>query len=377
MKITGIKTHLLKEWRTLLIVVVETDEGIYGLGESGLTSREYAVQGMIRDLETLLIGQDPFQIEHLWQVMWRSGFHPSGQVLSSAISAIDTALYDIKGKALDVPVYELLGGRTRDKVLTYCHIGGSTPEETLKAAQAAVSEGWKAVRWEPSYKSDMVMRGRWAVDKAVEEYRLLRTELGPDIELAFDAHTKLTPTEAASFCRRIEDFRPMFVEDPLRSEFADGYARLRQQTSVPLAAGEQLATKWQFRQFIEQNLIDYARIDICICGGLTEAKKIAASCETHMIDLAVHNPIGPISSAACLHLNLSCPNVLVQELPKRPGECLPDLITTDQVWDDGWLSTKGTPGLGVTLNPDALSRYPFEHKHLPVLKREDGSFTNW
>lgn len=377
MKITGVTTHLLKEWRTLLIVVVETDEGVYGLGESGLTSREYAVEGMVRDLESLLIGQDPFQIEHLWQLMWRSGFHPSGQVLSSAISAIDIALYDIKGKALGVPVYELLGGRTRDRVLSYCHIGGATPEDTLSAARKAVAEGWTALRWEPSYGSDMVMRGRWAVDKAVEEFRLLRTELGPDIELAFDAHTKLKPTEAAHFCRRIEEYRPMFVEDPLRSEYTEGYALLRQQTSVPLAAGEQYSTKWQFRHLIEDGLIDFARVDVCIVGGLTEAKKIAANCETHMIDLAVHNPIGPISSAACLHLNLSCPNVLIQELPKRPGECVPDLIATDQNWQDGWLSCTGTTGLGLTLHPEALENYPFVHEQLPILRREDGSFTNW
>lgn len=377
MRITDIKTYLLKEWRTLLLVVVETDEGIYGIGESGLTSREYAVEGMIRDLKDLLIGQDPFQIEHHWQTMWRSGFHPSGQVLSSAIAAIDIALYDIKGKALNVPVYELLGGKTRDKVLTYCHIGGQTPQETLEAAKKAVADGWKAIRWEPTYKDDMVMRGRWAVDKAIEEYRLLREALGPDIELAFDAHTKLTPTEAARFCRAVEDYRPMFVECPLRSEFTEGYEVLRQQTAVPLAAGEQLANKWQFRNLIENNLVDYIRVDLCIAGGITESKKIAAMCETHMIDLAVHNPIGPISSAACLHLNLSSPNVLVQELPKRPGESIPDLIETDQVWEDGWLSCAGKPGLGVALNTEALDNYPFSHEHLPILHREDGSFTNW
>lgn len=377
MKIKDIRVHLLKEWRTLLFVVVETDEGIYGLGESGLTSREYAVEGMIRDLKSLLIGQDPFRNEHLWQTMWRSGFHPSGQVLSSAIAAIDLALWDIKGKALGVPVYELLGGRTRDKVLAYCHIGGDTVEETLAMAEAKVAEGWRAVRWEPSYADDMVMRGRWAVDKAIEEFSALRSALGPDVELAFDAHTKLSPTQSAYFCRAIEASRPLFVEDPLRSEFIEGYAILRGQTSVPIAAGEQLATKWMFRDLIERNLIDFARVDLCIAGGLTEARKIAAMCEAHMIDLAVHNPIGPISTAACLHLNLASPNVLIQELPRRPGECVPDLIATDQVWDAGWLANKGAPGLGVTLNEEALDAYPFSHEHLPILRSEDGSFTNW
>ena len=377
MKITGLKTFLLKEWRTMLMVVVETDEGITGLGESGLTSREFAVQGMIRDLESLVIGQDPFRTEYLWQLLWRSGFHPSGQVLSSAIAAIDLALWDIKGKACGVPVFDLMGGRTRDKVLSYCHIHGATPEETLNDARTRVAEGWKVLRFEPSYKSDMVMRSGWALAKAVEEFRLLREDLGPDIGLAFDAHTKLTPPEAAWFCREVEACTPYFVEDPLRSEYPDGYRNLRRQTSIPLAAGEQFANKWQFGPLLRDRLIDYVRVDLCIAGGLTEAWKIAALSEAHGVDLAVHNPIGPVSTAACLHLNLACPNVLVQELPKRPGECLPDLIETDQTWSDGWLSSLGKPGLGVEIDLGFLDRYPFEHEHLPILHREDGAITNW
>lgn len=377
MKITAIRTFRLKEWRTMLFVLVETDAGIVGLGEAGLTSREFAVEGMLKDLQSLLIGEDPFRIEHLWQVMWRSGFHPSGQVLSSAIAAIDLALWDIKGKALGVPVYDLLGGRTRDKVLTYCHIGGQTPEETLAMAREKVAEGWKALRWEPVYKDDHIMRGPWAVEKVIEEFRLLRSELGPLIELAIDAHTKLTPSEAAYLSKAIEQYRPMFIECPLRSEYPEGYRILRSQTSAPLAAGEQFASKWQFNTLIGDKLIDYCRVDLCIGGGITEAKKIAGMCEAHMIDMAVHNPIGPVSSAACLHLNMSVPNVLVQELPKRPGECLDDLISTDQTWDDGWLSCAGEPGLGVSFNTDLVGKYPFEHEHLPILEREDGSFTNW
>lgn len=377
MIITDIKTFLLKEWRTMLFVVVETDEGIIGVGESGLTSREYAVEGMVRDLKSLLIGQDPFRTEHHWQVMWRSGFHPSGQVLSSAIAAIDIALWDIKGKKLGVPLYELLGGKTREKVLTYCHIGGQSVEETLEAARQKVREGWRALRWEPSYREDMVMRGREAVDKAIAEFELLRRELGPEIELLFDIHTKLTPPETVRFCRSVEGCRPFFLEDALRSEYLEGYRRLRKQTSAPLAAGEQLASKWMMRPLIEEDLVDYIRVDVCIAGGLTEANKIAALAETHMIDLAVHNPIGPVSTAACLHLNLSCPNVGIQELPKRPGEALDDLFATDQIWEDGFLRCSDAPGLGIEIDIQALSHYDFRHEHLPILRREDGSFTNW
>ena len=377
MIITDIKTLLLKEWRTMLFVVVETDQGIYGIGESGLTSREYAVEGMIRDLKSLLIGQDPFRIEHHWQTMWRSGFHPSGQVLSSAVAAVDIALWDIKGKKLGVPVYELLGGKTRDKVLTYCHIGGATPEQTLAMAKEKVAEGWRAVRWEPSYNGDKVMRGREATDKAIAEFELLRRELGEDIELLFDIHTKLTPPEATYFCKKVENFRPFFLEDALRSEYVEGYRTLRRHTSAPLAAGEQLASKWMMRPLIEEDLVDFIRVDVCIAGGLTEAKKIAALAETHMIDLAVHNPIGPVSTAACLHLNMSSSNVGIQELPKRPHETLDDLLTTNQIWQDGYLSCSYEPGLGIDIDMSALANYDFEHEHLPILRREDGSFANW
>jgi len=377
MIITDIKTFLLKEWRTMLFVLVETDEGIVGIGESGLTSREYAVEGMIRDLKSLLIGKDPFRTEHHWQTLWRSGFHPSGQVLSSAIAAIDVALWDIKGKKLGVPVYQLLGGKTRDKVLTYCHIGGTTPDETLAQAKSMVALGWCALRWEPTSGADGVMRGREATDQAIAEFCLLRKELGDDVELLFDLHTKLTPPEAAYFCKAVEPLRPFFLEDALRSEYTEGYRRLRLQTSAPLAAGEQLASKWMMRSLIEEDLVDFIRVDVCIAGGLTEAKKIAALAETHMIDLAVHNPLGPVSTAACLHLNLSCPNVGIQELPRRPGETLPHLLSTNQTWEDGFLACSDAPGLGIEIDLSALCRYGFEAEHLPILRREDGSFTNW
>ena len=377
MKITGVEVIPVREWRTMLFVRITTDEGIYGLGEAGLTSREGGVGGIVSDLTPLLIGADPFRIEHIWQTLWRSGFHPSGQVLASAIAAIDIALHDIKGKALGVPVYELLGGRVRDKVRTYCHIHGATSEEVLEAARARVAEGWTCLRFEPESGVDGVFDEARAVARAITEYEMLRHALGPEIEIAFDAHTKFSPPAAARFCRIVEADRPYFIEDPLRSEFLEGYRTLRAQTSVPLAAGEQLGTKWQFRALIEENLIDYARIDLAIAGGLTEARKIAAMCETHMIDLAVHNPIGPVSTAACLHLNLATSNVLVQELPKRPGESLPALFSTDQVWENGFLTTTGGPGLGVEFHEEALERYPFKAESLPILERPDGSYTNW
>lgn len=378
MKITAVTPILVREFRTMLFVKVETDEGITGIGEAGLTSREWGVEGVVRALAPLLAGEDPMRSEHLWQLMWRSGFHPSNQVLTSAIAAIDIALWDIKGKALGVPIYQLLGGKVRDRVDNYCHIFGSTPADLLEVGRQRVQEGWRCLRWSSGPIESGLYEPRKAVDGAIEAFRLLRTELGPDVELAYDAHTRTSVTDAVRLCRNVEDYRPIFIEDPLRVENPESYRRLREQTAVPIAAGEQLGTKWQFRSMIEEELIDYARIDMCIAAGFTESRKIAGWCETHYIDVATHNPIGPVSTAACLHFNLATPNVLLQELPKRPGESLADVIRGEHKWENGWLVASDAPGLGLQVDWDGLiSKYPFEHEAFPLFHREDGSLTNW
>ena len=377
MKITDITVYPAKEWRTFLFVVIDTDEGIYGVGEGGITGRELAMAGAIEHLKPLLIGLDPFRTEHIWQLLWRGGFHPAGQILTSAIAAIDIALWDIKGKALGVPVYELLGGLVRDKVMTYNHIQGSSIGEIVDHCRASVETGWKCLRWGTNFGADGVIEPRVALRVGIAEWQAIREALGDDVELCYDIHTRLGVSDAIRLCREVESFRPFFIEDPLRSENPDSYKRLRPQTAVPLAAGEQFGTKWEFRQLIEEEWIDYARVDLCICGGLTESKKIAGWCETHYIDLAVHNPIGPVSTAACLHLNLSCPNFGVQELPRRPGESLPDVVLNQPEWVDGYLLPPDRPGLGIEFDREAIKRYPFEITGLPIIRRADGSFTNW
>lgn len=377
MKITDIKVYLAKEWRTFCFVVVETDEGISGLGEAGITGRELAVQGAIEHFKPLLIGQDPFRSEHLWQVLFRGGFFPAQRILTAAIAAIDIALWDIKGKALGVPVYELLGGRARDRVLTYNHNVGDTVEELVECCQRSLDEGWKVLRWGLEHQAGGLLEPREAVRRAIKEIEALRLALGDEVKLAIDVHTRLDPPDAIWLCQEFEPHRPYFVEDPLRVENAQSYRNLRNRTTVPLAAGEQYNSKWEFRQVVEEELIDYARVDLCICGGLTEAKKIAAACETHYIDLAVHNPIGPVATSAFLHLCLSAPNFAVQELPRRPGESMPEVILNQPEWEDGYLLPPTAPGLGIELNTDALRHYPFEMGELRHLRRPDGSVTNW
>ena len=377
MKISDVKVYLARDRRTYCFVVVETDEGISGLGTAGISGRELAVQGAIEHFKPLLIGQDPFRAEHIWQLLFRGGFYPAQRILTAAIAAIDIALWDIKGKALDVPVYELLGGRARDRVLTYNHNHGETVEELVACCQRSVDEGWKALRWKLAHKADDILEPDAAVRDAIKEFAALRLALGDEIKLALDVHTRLNMAHSLWLCQEVEQYRPFFIEDPLRVENAGSYRHLRGRTAVPLAAGEQYSSKWEFRQVIEEELIDYARIDPCICGGITEAKKIAAACETHYIDLAVHNPIGPVATSAFLHLCLSVPNCAVQELPRRPGQTLPDLIINQPQWEDGYLLPPTAPGLGIALNHEALSKYPFSMNEPTHLRRADGSVTNW
>jgi len=377
MKITDVTVFPAKDFRTYLYVIVDTDAGIYGVGEAGITGRELAVAGALEHFKPLLIGQDPFRTEHLWQLLFRGGFFPAQNILTAAISAIDIALWDIKGKALGVPVYQLLGGKVREKVAVYNHCTGATVPELVESCRKAVDEGWKFLRWGLAHHPGDLFEPRPAVDLAIREFEAVRAAVGEEVELCLDVHTRLNLRDAVRLCRAVEPFRPYFIEDPLRSENPDSFKTLRARVAVPLAAGEQFNSKWEFRQLIEEEWIDFARLDLCICGGLTEAKKIAGWCETHYIDLAVHNPLGPVSSTAALHLNLSCPNFGVQELPRQLGFSMPDAILNQPKWEAGYLLPSDQPGLGLDIDRQALRRYQFEMTELPHFHREDGSFTNW
>jgi galactonate dehydratase len=218
-----------------------------------------------------------------------------------------------------------------------------------------------------------------AVRQAVRKFEAVRAALGDKVEICFDAHTRLDPADAIVLCRAVEQYRPFFVEDPIRSEGPNSFRHLRQHVHVPLAAGEQFASKWEFRQMIDEDLIDYARIDLCICGGISESKKIAGWAETHYIKLATHNPLGPISSAACLHLNLATSNVGVMEQPQRPGQVMTNAVPGQMTWEDGYLVPPTKPGLGIEFDREAARKLPYQPGGVrrPLLHRADGSFTNW
>ncbi len=377
MKITEVKTFpVFYGSRNYLFVKIETDEGIYGVGEFGITWKEQAGVGAIRHMASDLIGQDPLNVEYIWQILFRGDFFPGGRIHMAAISAIDIALWDIKGKALDQPVYMLLGGRLRDRVVCYTGIGGRTPEETARSAKDRVSEGWKYLRMSVLDR-DGILEPSAAVRDSVAHFAAAREAVGPDIELCIDVHTRLDPPDTIRLGRKLEPYDPFFIEDPLRCENPQTYRLVRNHVNCPLAVGEHYATKWEFRQLIEEELADYARIDLCIVGGLTEARKVASWCETHYIRIVPHNPLGPVSAAACLHLDVATDNFAVQEGGLVGRTVMEDLFPVQAPYESGYLLAPDRPGLGVEFDEAAAAKYPFRWGHGPRLKREDGSFTNW
>jgi L-alanine-DL-glutamate epimerase-like enolase superfamily enzyme len=364
-------------FRNYLLVAVHTDEGITGIGESGMSSREMAVAGVIEHWKPVLVGQDPMRIEHLWQMMSRGGFFPARGPQSSALSAIDIALWDITGKALNTPVYQLLGGLARDKLLCYGHIGdGTSVEVMVENALRMKDRGWRALRFGSPMEDGRTCEPRRTVRKSIEYFAALREALGDDVELILDAHTRIDLPEAIQLGRALEEHDPLFLEDPLRSESYEQYAALRPHVHVPIGAGEQATSKWELLQLIENNLVDYCRLDPCLVGGLTESKKIAGWCEVHQIRLAVHNPLGPVSTAACVHFNLSCPNFGIMEQPGMPG-IMPEVFRHQMEWKDGYLLPPTRPGLGIEVDLDAARKYPYQPWEPPQTKRLDGGVTNW
>ncbi|MBC7236955.1 MAG: mandelate racemase/muconate lactonizing enzyme family protein, partial [Chloroflexi bacterium] len=329
MKITDIKTYPV--WtghRHFLVVKVETDEGLYGLGEGGMTTRELAVKGAVEHYREWLIGRDPMRIGALWQEMYRSQYFEGGRVLTSAISAIDIALHDIAGKALGVPVYQLLGGKHRDYVPCFVTTGGASYEELRDNATHLIEQGWKVLRLsmaQPNAQEDPALfEPRESIPLTAEWMTRLRQEVGLGPVLGVEYHHRLSVAEAASFCQRMPKGTLDFLEEPIRDECPEAYEALRRMTDVPFAIGEEFASKWQFLPYIERGITNFARVDVCNVGGLTEAKKVAGWAEAHYIDLMPHNPLGPVCTAASVHLAAAVPNFAWLEIwVRREGERRP------------------------------------------------------
>ena len=383
MKISAIKPYAV--WvgkRNQLIVKVETDEGIFGWGESGLSGREKAVVGAIEHYREFLIGRDPFAIGALWQEMYRSQYFEGGRVLQAAISAIDIALYDIKGKALGVPVYELLGGKQRDRIPTFATTSAPPGPEMIAQAKMLIASGWNAVRCFPSgHGNGLVYEPREHIATTAKWLVKAREELGHEVVLGIDYHHRLSVAEAASFCQKMPRGTLDFLEEPIRDETPEAYQSLRTLTDIPFAIGEEFASKWQFLPYIERGIHQFNRLDVCNVGGLTEAMKVAGWSEAHYVDMMPHNPLGPVCTAATLHFCAAVANFSWLETRSSPAESMgfdsTEFFPLQPRLVGAFYPVSDAPGLGIEVNEELIAQQSFKFWEAPHLKRNDGSVTNW
>lgn len=384
MKITAVKPFPV--WighRNQLVVKVETDEGVHGWGESGLSGREQAVAGAIQHFAEFLKGRDPFRAGHLWQEMYRAQYFEGGRVLQAAISAIDIALYDIKGKALGVPVHQLLGGKQRDHIPTFASTSAPEPGAMIEQAQALMAAGWGCIRFFPDFSdTDGIFEPREHIARTAHACTRAREVLGDTVVLGIDWHHRLSVAEAASFCQKMPRGTLDFLEEPIRDETPEAYESLRRMTDVPFAIGEEFASKWQFLPYIERGIHQFNRLDICNVGGFTEAMKVAGWSEAHYVDLMPHNPLGPVCTAATIHMSAAVANFSWLETRATPSDIygggMGDDIFTEQPRLQGAVyPVPDTPGLGIEIDEVALTRESFRFWEAPHLKRRDGSVTNW
>lgn len=384
MRITGIKCYPVRMGaRNQLLVKVETDDGIYGWGESGLSYREKAVMGMIEHYAHFLIGRNPSNIGALWQEMYRSQYFEGGRVISAAISALDVALHDIKGKALGVPVYELLGGSQRHLVPSFATTSAPPGPKMIEQVQMLSEAGWKCVRLlADGQDNETHFEPRESIATTAEWVTKTREAIGLEMVLGVEYHHRLNVAEAASFCQKLPKGTIDFLEEAIRDESPTSYQSLRRMTDVPFAIGEEFSSKWQFLPYIEHDILQFVRLDICNVGGFTEAMKVAGWSEAHYVDLMPHNPLGPICTAASVHLGAAVANFSWLECRSSPSETNmgladPDVFPVQIEMKDADYIVPKAPGLGIEVNEELLKKVEFEYIDPPHLRRRDGSITNW
>jgi galactonate dehydratase len=372
--------------RNQLLLKVTADDGLYGWGESGLSGRELAVMGAVSHFRTLLLGADPFHIAAIWQRLYRSQYFEGGRVLTAAMSAIDIALHDLKGKALGLPVHQLLGGQLRERVPSLATTHATTAAEAVRQAQAFVADGFDVVRLNrlnpfEAEGPEQLFEPRASLAETARCMVLVREALGTGVTLGLDFHHRLSVAEAISFCHRMPRGTLDFLEEPIRDESPEAYEALRRSVDVPFAIGEEFASKWQALPFVERGLTQYMRLDVCNIGGFTEALKVAGWCEAHYIDLMPHNPLGPICTAASIHLGAVVPNFTWLEYnrsPFRPAAPIEaELFPNAPSLDGTAFAVPQRPGLGIEVNEALLRSEPFRYWNPPMLQRRDGSHTNW
>ncbi len=365
-----------------LFVRVETSDGIVGWGEASLEGHAEAVEGAFESLRDRFLGADAGQIEDIWQLAYRLGFYRGGPVLMSALSGLDQALWDIKGKSLNVPVWQLLGGKVRDKVQAYAWIGGDSPSEVVEQAQQRRAQGFRAVKMNATAEMGRLDSPR-LLDAAVERVSHVQA-LGLDV--AIDFHGRIHKPMARQLAALLEPLRPLFIEEPLLSEQPEAIRQLASQTSIPIALGERLYSRWDFKPFLEGAIIDVAQPDLAHAGGISECRRIAAFAEAYDVAIAPHCPLGPIALAACVQLALATPNFVIQEMSLgiHYNTKEHDLLTYLQnpaVFDleEGMIKPLQAPGLGIAID-EARVRHAAAAPHRwrnPAWRGRDGSLREW
>jgi mannonate dehydratase len=402
MKIVDAKVILCSPGRNFVTLKLIGEDGIYGLGDGTLNGRELAVASYLSDhVVPLLIGRDARRIEDIWQYLYKGAYWRRGPVTMSGIAAVDTALWDMKAKSLNTPLYQLLGGASRDHVLVYGHASGADIEETVKAVAHYVELGYNAIRaqsgipglsstygvghgslqYEPAEKN-APPENLWSSEKYMnfvpQLFLRLRKEFGPDLHLLHDVHHRLTPIEAARVGKELEPFHLFWMEDPTPAELQESFRLIRQHTTTPLAVGEVFNTIFDCQQLIQEQLIDYIRTTVVHAGGITHLRKIANLAEMYQVRTGSHgaSDLSPVCMAAALHFDLSVHNFGIQEYMRHAPE-------TDQVFphsysfDKGFMHPGDAPGLGVDISEALAAKYPYQRAYLPVNRKLDGTMHNW
>ncbi|MGO2241894.1 MAG: galactonate dehydratase [Halomonas sp.] len=382
MKITRLKTwQVPPRW---LFLKIETDEGCYGWGEPVVEGRAATVEAAVHELSDYLIGQDPHRIEHLWNMMYRAGFYRGGPILMSAIAGIDQALWDLKGRDLGVPVHQLLGGAVRDKMRMYAWTGGDRPSDVGAGAKALVEKGFTAFKMNGTPEMQIVDSHR-KVDEAVARVAKARNAVGPDVGIGIDFHGRVHRPMAKALLRELELFHPMFVEEPVAPEHLPCLKDIAGGLGYPLATGERLHTRFQFRDLLADGMIDIIQPDISHCGGISEGLKIAALASAYDVALAPHCPLGPLTLAASLQLDAVSHNAFIQEqsmgIHYNQGNDVLDYLVDKSALaiEDGFCAIPQGPGLGVEINEEFVEeRAKVGHRwRNPVWTHEDGSIAEW
>lgn len=376
MKVTDIKCFTVDCFRTNWVFVkVYTDEGIDGVGEGTLEYKEKALWGAVEHIKEYLVGKNPLDIEKHWHAIYRDAYWRGGPVLMSALSAVEMALWDILGKSLNVPVYQLLGGKVNDKVRIYVNgwfAGAKEPEEFGAKAKEAVKRGVTAMKWDPFGKNYLNISNA-ELDKALRNVAAVREAVGPEVDLLIEAHGRFNVPTGIKIAKELEQFKPMFLEEPTPPDNLNALKMVRDKSPVAISAGERLYTRWDYKEMFDLMAADYIQPDISHAGGIMELKKIAAEAECRYIPFAPHNPSGPVANAATLQLAATCPNFEILEIMYSDVEWRKDVTNECLEYKDGYITIPDKPGLGIEINEEECLKHPYE---VHTLRHYTGALTN-